>query len=87
MPQVLIKWQSRPREEATWEDFLTIKEQFPDFQLEDKLTLLGGGNDRDMGIEEMGQQEVGPKERPWRVYVRRKKEGKSGDQVGKEKGI
>ena len=26
VPQVLVKWQARPKEEATWEDYLTIKE-------------------------------------------------------------
>ena len=51
VPQVLIKWQSRPKEEATWEDFLSIKEQFLNFQLEDKSALLEGGNDRDITID------------------------------------
>ena len=54
-------------------DYFTIKMQFPDFQLEDKLTLLGEGNVRDIVMREMGQQESSPKEKLWKVYVRRKK--------------
>ncbi|KAK7281730.1 hypothetical protein RIF29_09972 [Crotalaria pallida] len=40
--QVLIKWQSKPAEEATWEDILLIKSQFPEFNLEDKVDVRGG---------------------------------------------
>ncbi|KAK7247608.1 hypothetical protein RIF29_42494 [Crotalaria pallida] len=40
--QVLIKWQSKPAEEATWEDILLIKSQFPEFNLEDKVDVQGG---------------------------------------------
>ncbi|WVZ18576.1 hypothetical protein V8G54_005898 [Vigna mungo] len=36
LQQVLVEWQSGGEEGATWEDQATIKDQFPDFNLEDK---------------------------------------------------
>jgi hypothetical protein len=44
--QVLIHWQGRPAEEATWEDEVMIRSQFPNFSLEDKANVEGGGIDR-----------------------------------------
>lgn len=44
--QVLAEWQEGGVEGATWEDVVTIQEQFPDFNLEDKVNLQVGGNDR-----------------------------------------
>lgn len=41
--QVLVQWQGQPAEEATWEDQATIRNQFPDFNLEDKVVSDGGG--------------------------------------------
>lgn len=43
--QVLIKWKEFPECDNTWEDFTIVHNQFPDFQLEDKVSLLEGGND------------------------------------------
>ena len=87
MPQVLIKWHQRPRDEATWEDFTAIKCQFPEFQLEDKLAVIGGGNVRDVGSTIgqplLSQPMGGPKEKVWRVYVRRKKGVSSKGKEGK----
>jgi hypothetical protein len=34
---VLVKWQGQPASEATWELLHQIKEDYPDFQLEDEL--------------------------------------------------
>lgn len=42
--EVLIKWTGLPESEATWEQFCNIADRFPDFHLEDKVALLGGGN-------------------------------------------
>lgn len=42
--EVLIKWKELPEIEATWEHFNNITQLFPDFHLEDKVTLLAGGN-------------------------------------------
>ena len=43
--EVLIGWKNLPHFEATWEKFLTIQEQFPTFNLEDKVKIFGGSND------------------------------------------
>ena len=44
--EVLIQWKVLPQFEASWESADTIKEHFPDFHLEDKVSLIEGGNDR-----------------------------------------
>ena len=41
--QVLIHWQHKPIEEATWEGVLVMKSRFPTFGLEDKTELGGKG--------------------------------------------
>jgi len=74
--QWLVSWKGQPSEEATWEDEVLMRSQFPELKLEDKQLFLGGGIDRDQGI-------IGPKEplanetlkspREWIVYTRRKK--------------
>ena len=45
-PEVLIKWKNLPKFEASWEPAELIKSQFPDFHLEDKVSLEPGGNVR-----------------------------------------
>ncbi|KOM56927.1 hypothetical protein LR48_Vigan10g281900 [Vigna angularis] len=42
IPQVLIEWQEGGREGATWEDVATIQEQYPDFNLGDKVVSEEG---------------------------------------------
>ncbi|WOG95386.1 hypothetical protein DCAR_0414702 [Daucus carota subsp. sativus] len=44
LAEVLIKWQDSPIWEATWEDFSSLALRFPDFHLEDKVSLWAGGN-------------------------------------------
>lgn len=39
---VLIRWTNRAVDEATWEDIETITNQFPEFNLEDKVVFLEG---------------------------------------------
>ncbi|MCI12599.1 hypothetical protein A2U01_0033704, partial [Trifolium medium] len=74
--QVLIQWQGKTVEEATWEDEIMIRSQFPKFGLEDKSIIEGGGVDRTNAAEGMPREQLihyetsGPK--PWRVYSRRK---------------
>ncbi|XP_022640511.1 uncharacterized protein LOC111242275 [Vigna radiata var. radiata] len=46
IPQILVEWQEGGKEGATWEDVLTIQEQFPDFNLGDKVEHQAVGNDR-----------------------------------------
>ncbi|KAL2518504.1 Ribonuclease H-like domain containing protein [Abeliophyllum distichum] len=43
---VLIQWKWLPPLEATWEPFNLLKQQFPDFHLEDKVSLVGGSDDK-----------------------------------------
>jgi len=45
-PQVLIQWKDKGVEATSWEDVTTIQQQFPDFNLEDKVVQPGGSNDR-----------------------------------------
>ena len=44
--EVLIKWKNLPEHEASWEPSVMIKEQFPEFHLEDKVSLQPGGIDK-----------------------------------------
>ena len=44
--EVLIKWRGLPEFESTWEPIKVITEQYPEFQLEDKLSLLRRGIDK-----------------------------------------
>ena len=41
--ECLMSWKNQLDHEATWESYAVLKEQFPDFHLEDKLTFLHGG--------------------------------------------
>ncbi|KAM3306609.1 hypothetical protein P3S67_013479 [Capsicum chacoense] len=42
--EFFIKWQGLPLEEATWEDSHSLRQRFPDLNLEDKVRLPEGGN-------------------------------------------
>ncbi|XP_056849743.1 transposon Tf2-1 polyprotein isoform X1 [Raphanus sativus] len=44
--QVLVKWHGIPAEAATWMDVREFRKQFPSYQLEGKLSVKGGGNDK-----------------------------------------
>ena len=74
--QWLVSWKGKSSDEATWEDALFLKSQFPELKLEDKQFLLEGGidkNQENIGLHEplANAIEKGPKE--WIVYSRRKK--------------
>ena len=56
--ELLISWCHRPTEEATWETYDLVAEQFPKFRLEDKAFYRGGSNDT----------------QPLKVYTRKKKD-------------
>lgn len=76
--QVLIQWADRTVDEATWEDILTIKSQFPEFNLEDKVAVLGGSVVRDHMNEDGPGVEVSNHSGPsgakaWLVYSRRRR--------------
>ena len=46
--EVLIKWQGKSQEEATWEHFDNIHQLFPTFHLEDKVNVWARGNAKDL---------------------------------------
>ncbi|CAA0810223.1 Unknown protein, partial [Striga hermonthica] len=46
--EVLVDWEELPTEEATWEDLDEVRDQFPNFILEDKEALEGDGNDAEV---------------------------------------
>jgi hypothetical protein len=77
--QVLVHWKGKTVEEATWEDELVIRSQFPKFNLEDKVTAEGGGvvttpiNAENPHQQMIHQRSHGPV--TWRVYSRRKGKG------------
>nr|GEX41450.1 hybrid signal transduction histidine kinase M [Tanacetum cinerariifolium] len=43
----MIAWCNRPVEEASWETYDLVDEQFPEFRLEDKAFYREGSNDKD----------------------------------------
>nr|GEY16782.1 hypothetical protein [Tanacetum cinerariifolium] len=45
--ELLIAWCNRPVEEATWETYDLVAEQFPEFRLEDKAFYREGSNDKE----------------------------------------
>jgi hypothetical protein len=71
--QVLVQWRGKTTEEATWEDMITIKSQFPQFCLEDKAFGLEGGIDRGATSHSIHNQHKEPKK--LLVYSRRAKKG------------
>ncbi|TYK05774.1 ty3-gypsy retrotransposon protein [Cucumis melo var. makuwa] len=40
--EYLVQWKDQPSHEATWESYAMLANQYPDFHLEDKVTLLHG---------------------------------------------
>ncbi|CAJ2648236.1 unnamed protein product [Trifolium pratense] len=80
--QVLIHWKGQKLEEATWEDTVMLRSQFPQFCLEDKGVISGGSivrtqtpNDDSATQSLANDYSVGPRE--WLVYSRRRKAVKS----------
>ncbi|KAK4276239.1 hypothetical protein QN277_019208 [Acacia crassicarpa] len=67
---LLIQWKQRPREEASWEPYDLIADQFPQFRLEDNAHFQGGGND---GISAKSSTETEPI-RPLLVYSRKRRQ-------------
>ncbi|GKC28423.1 ty3-gypsy retrotransposon protein [Tanacetum coccineum] len=48
--ELLVSWDQRPMEEATWESYDLLAEQFPHFRLEDKSFYHGGSNDKNLQV-------------------------------------
>ena len=45
VPQVLVQWQNLSPLEATWEDAIYMQQEFPNFNLEDKVIVNRGSID------------------------------------------
>lgn len=45
VPQVLIQWEGQPASDATWEDHIAFHQDFPTFNLEDKVSFQEAAND------------------------------------------
>jgi hypothetical protein len=75
--QVLVHWKGQRAEEATWEDTIVMKSQYPQLNLEDKVMFPGGSIVRTDPQSSTAEQSlvndgrVGP--RVWLVYSRRGK--------------
>ena len=41
--EVLIRWKHLPDYEASWESAARVQDSFPEFHLEDKVAVKGGG--------------------------------------------
>lgn len=74
--QFLIHWKGKTMEEATWEEELMMRSQFPNFDLEDKVNSEEGSIDRVQGNEGYPHQQLIHSTqngvRPFLVYTRRK---------------
>jgi hypothetical protein len=68
--QSLIQWKGKSIDDVTWEDDVIIKGKFPDFNLEDKVVIEGGGIDGN-GDSQVGL-EVDNRPKVWRVYKRKR---------------
>jgi hypothetical protein len=66
--QVLIQWQDLPLTDATWELYDNINSLFPDFHLEDNVSLVGAGIVMDQAAQ--------PRPNIIHTYARRKKGSK-----------
>jgi hypothetical protein len=45
--QILVQWENLPEEEATWEELEEFRHQFPNYNLEDKVEVIGGSDVRE----------------------------------------
>lgn len=68
--QCLIQWKDGRAEDASWEDELTIRAQFPQFSFEDKTVGPAGVNDKN---EPSHEPSPVLKPRVWKVYERKNK--------------
>jgi hypothetical protein len=82
--QVLVHWKGKSAEEVTWEDTIRMRNQFPLFNLGDKVIPEEDGIDRVHAEAEVDSPHAqlvnhatnGPKS--WIVYTRRGKKGNQG---------
>ncbi|XP_073021562.1 uncharacterized protein [Primulina eburnea] len=50
VPQILVQWSNSAPEDSTWVDFSNFVHEFPQLDLEDKVTFDGDGNDSILNI-------------------------------------
>jgi hypothetical protein len=80
--EVLVQWKGKSAEEATWEEVMMMKSQFPTFNLEDKVVAEEVGIDRTQPADSLPHEQLvnngtqGPK--AWLVYSRKGRKGNSG---------
>lgn len=58
--QVLIQWEGLSPTTATWEDKKAFCDNYPYFNLEDKVVEKGGGIDMGHGLTSDPKREIGP---------------------------
>ena len=68
--QLLIQWQNKTVEEATWEEEVAFKTKFPAFSLEDKIALDEGGSDKEG--PKAGERDETLVQPIWRVNSKRR---------------
>ena len=62
-PQLLIQWEGQDPSDATWENTHEFQQDFPDFNLEDKVSFEDKGNDAgplDKSASEAGEAQQNP---------------------------
>jgi len=74
MNQWLIHWKGKTTEEATWEDEVSIRSQFPELSLEDKTILQEESIDKAQRMSGLPQPQAHDGTKAWwgKVYVRKK---------------
>lgn len=68
--QVLVQWKGQTKEEPTWINVMDFQNQFPQFNLEDKVVCQEAGNVMDQTIRKGW---VDWKPDSWKVYFRKGK--------------
>nr|KYP46437.1 Transposon Ty3-I Gag-Pol polyprotein [Cajanus cajan] len=73
VPQKLVQWQGFENEQATWEDTTALQQAFPDFNLEDKVNLKGGGivTRQNMIKESLAEKESEEHVEEWKLRARK----------------
>lgn len=59
LPQILVQWKVQNKEEATCINVVDFQNQFPQFNLEDKVVSQGASNVRSIHKERVGSQAHG----------------------------
>ncbi|CAJ2679642.1 unnamed protein product [Trifolium pratense] len=75
--QVLVHWKGQTAEEATWEEVIMMRSQFPKFNLEDKVLVEGEGIDKTHLAESLPHEQLVHYDtaghKIWKVFIDEKK--------------